>query len=49
MQHPKWFLNTVEPRLWAIIGLDYGMRSTNDIQSMAWLSQSLPACMMKSR
>ena len=23
MQHSKWFLDTVEPRLWAIIDLDY--------------------------
>ena len=24
MQHPDWFQNTVEPRLWAITNLDYG-------------------------
>ena len=24
MQHPEWFLNTVEPRMWVITNLDYG-------------------------
>ena len=24
MQHPEWFLNTIEPRLWAVTGLDHG-------------------------